>query len=206
MNASPEHQRLLLDIAEIDRKLSRAEKARTNPAQGPRIKELAAQRQEQVRELTQLTGVLEDARAELTRLESDVALVEQRRDRDAQRLATTSSPKDAQALEHELASLAKRQSDLEDAELEVMARVEEAEAAVAAQQANIDQTTAEGTELTSAAKAAIAAATAEGNSCPGTGRRSSPRLRRISSRSTSAGRHAVSESAFCAAARAKAAR
>lgn len=162
MNASPEHQRLLLDIAEIDRKLSRAEKARTDPAQGPRIKELAAQRQEQVRELTQLTGVLEDARAELARLESDVALVEQRRDRDAQRLATTSSPKDAQALEHELASLAKRQSDLEDAELEVMARVEEAEAAVAAQQADIDQTTAEGTELTSAAKAAIAAATAEG--------------------------------------------
>ncbi len=161
MNASPEHQRLLLEIAELDRKITRAEHARANPAEGPRIRELAAQRQEQVRELTRLTGVLEDTRAELSRLESDVALAEQRRDRDAQRLATTSSPKDAQALEHELASLARRLSDLEDAELEVMGRVEDAEAAVAAQQALIDQTTAEGTELTAAAKAAVAAAATE---------------------------------------------
>lgn len=161
MNASPEHQRLLLEIAELDRKITRAEHARANPAEGPRIRELAAQRQEQVRELTRLTGVLEDTRAELSRLESDVSLAEQRRDRDAQRLATTSSPKDAQALEHELASLAKRLSDLEDAELEVMGRVEDAEAAVAAQQALIDQTTAEGTELTAAAKAAVAAAATE---------------------------------------------
>lgn len=161
MNATPENQRVLLEIAELDRKLLRADHARTTPAEGPRIKELAAQRQEQLRELTQLTGALEDARAELARLESDVHLAEQRRDRDAERLATTSSPKDAQALEHELASLAKRLSDLEDAELEVMARVEDAENAVAAQQAVIDQTTVEGTALTTTAKASMAAAATE---------------------------------------------
>ena len=43
-----------------------------------------------------------------------------------------------------------------------MARVEEAEAAVAAQQTLIDATTAEGTELTTQAKAGVAAATTEG--------------------------------------------
>lgn len=162
MNASPEHQRLLLDVADLDRRIQQAERARTTPAQGPRINELAKERQEQLRELTTLTGARDDARTELTRLESDVKLVEQRRTRDSERLAASTNSKDAQALERELASLAKRVSDLEDMELEVMSRVEDAEAAVAAQQALVDVTTAEGTELTAQAKAAVAAATTEG--------------------------------------------
>lgn len=162
MNASPEHQRLLLDIADLDRRIQQAERARTTPAQGPRINELAKERQEQLRELTVLTGARDDARTELTRLESDVKLVEQRRTRDSERLAATTNSKDAQAFEHELASLAKRVSNLEDMELEVMSRVEDAEAAVATQQALIDVTTAEGTALTTQAKAAVTAATTEG--------------------------------------------
>lgn len=162
MNASPEHQRLLLDVADLDRRLQQAEHARTQPAQAARINELAKERQEQLRELTVLTGVRDDARTELRRLESDVALAEQRRTRDAERLAAATNPKDAQALERELASLARRLSDLEDAQLEVMGRVEDAESAVAAQQALIDAITAEGTELTAQAKTAVAAATTEG--------------------------------------------
>lgn len=161
MNASPEHQRILLDVADLDRRIQQAERARTTPAQGPRINELAKERQEQLRELTVLTGSRDDARTELTRLESDVKVVEQRRTRDAARLASSTNAKDAQALEHELASLAKRVSNLEDMELDVMTRVEEAEAALATQQALIDVTTAEGTELTAQAKADVAAATAE---------------------------------------------
>ena len=162
MNATPEHQRLLLDVADLDRRIQQAERARTTPPQGQRINELAKERQEQLRELTALTGARDDARTELSRLESDVKLVEQRRTRDSERLAASTNSKDAQAFERELASLAKRVSDLEDMELEVMSRVEDAEAAVAAQQALIDVTTAEGTELTTQAKAAVAAATTEG--------------------------------------------
>lgn len=158
MNASPEHQRLLLDVADLDRRILQAERARAKPVQGPRITELIAIRQEQLRELTVLTGVRDDVRTELSRLESDVALVEQRRARDAERLAAATNPKEAQALEHELDSLAKRQSDLEDAELDVMGRLEDAESAVAAQQALLDATTAEGSSLTAQAKADVAAA------------------------------------------------
>ena len=161
MNASPEHQRILLDVAELDRRIQQAERARTAPAQGPRINELVKERQAQLQELTALTGTRDDARTELARLESDVKTVEQRRNRDTERLAASTSAKDAQALERELASLAKRIGDLEDMELEVMSRVEEAEAAVATQQALIDVTTAEGSELTAQAKAAVAAATTE---------------------------------------------
>ncbi len=161
MNASPEHQRILLDVAELDRRIQQAERARTAPAQGPRINELVKERQAQLQELTALTGTRDDARTELARLESDVKTVEQRRNRDTERLAASTSAKDAQALERELASLAKRIGDLEEMELEVMSRVEEAEAAVATQQALIDVTTAEGSELTAQAKAAVAAATTE---------------------------------------------
>ena len=159
MNASPEHQRILLDVADLDRRISQADRARTKPVQGPRITELVAIRQEQLRELTTLTGTRDDVRVELTRLESDVKLVEQRRARDAERLAAATNSKEAQALEHELDSLARRQSNLEDAELDVMGRVEEADAAVAAQQALLDATTAEGSALTVQAKADVAAAT-----------------------------------------------
>ncbi|MFB4351117.1 zinc ribbon domain-containing protein [Microbacterium sp. CR_7] len=159
MNASPEHQRILLDIADLDRRIAQAERARTKPSQAARISELVAIRQEQLRELTAVTGTRDDVRTELKRIESDVALVEQRRARDAQRLAAATNPKEAQALEHEIASLARRQSDLEDAQLDVMGRVEDADAAVAAQQALLDTTTTEGTALTAQAKADVAAAT-----------------------------------------------
>lgn len=161
MTANPEHQRALLDIADLDRRIARATHARRNPPQAARISELAAVRQEQLRELTALAGVRDDAQSELSRLESDVSLAEQRRDRDAQRLQTVTSPKDAVALEQEIASLGQRLSTLEDAELEAMGALEEAEAAVAAQQALIDTTTTEGTELTREAKAAVAVAEAE---------------------------------------------
>lgn len=159
MNASPEHQRILLDVADIDRRISQAEHAKSKPLQAARISELVAIRQDQLRELTALTGVRDDVRIELTRLEADVKLVEQRRERDTARLATATNAKEAQALESELDSLARRQSTLEDAELDVMGRVEEADAAVAAQQALLDATTAEGTSLTAQAKADVAAAT-----------------------------------------------
>lgn len=162
VKASPENQRLLLDIADLDRRIQQSERARTQPSQGARINELAGIRQQQIGELTALTGVLDDARSELARVESDVALATQRRDRDAERLVAATDPKQAQALENEISSLARRISMLEDTELEIMGSVEEAQAAVDAQRALIDQTQAEGSQLTASAKADVAAATTEG--------------------------------------------
>jgi len=71
---------------------------------------------------------VDNIRSELRRSESDVELVETRIARDAERLVQTSSPKDAQALEHELESLRVRQSDLEDIELAIMDNMETATA------------------------------------------------------------------------------
>jgi predicted nucleic acid-binding Zn-ribbon protein len=95
-------------------------------------------------------GVLEVARTELGRIESDVEVVEKRIARDADRLAHTSSMKDVQALEAELASLRKRLSDLEDVELVVMEKVEAAESHVA----GIDRELAELAEAVASLEAA----------------------------------------------------
>lgn len=73
-----------------------------------------------------------DVQRELTKSDQDVQLVRDRAARNSARLdAGQGSAKDLQALQHELASLARRQSELEDMELEVMERSESLTAKVA---------------------------------------------------------------------------
>ncbi|MCW3494601.1 zinc ribbon domain-containing protein [Microbacterium sp. SSM24] len=160
MNASPADQLRLVEVAGLDARIRQADHARRNPPQAARVQELLAQRQTLSQELTARLGSRDDLRAELSRIESDVAVVDARSARDAGRLATSSNSKEAQGLESELASLARRKSDLEDAELEVMERLEQADASVAAQEALIAETNAQGAELSAEAKRVVAEATA----------------------------------------------
>jgi len=146
VKATPADQQELLRLQSIDTRLQQlAHRLGSLPQTAP-LAELA-QRETAVRGTrAEAIGTLEDARSELTRLESDVAVVEARIARDTDRLQHTSSVKDVQALEAELASLAKRRSDLEDQELVVMERVEEAEVVVSSidlQRAAIESEVAE---------------------------------------------------------------
>jgi len=146
VKATPADQQELLRLQSIDTRLQQlAHKLGALPQTAP-LAELA-QRETAVRGTrAEAIGALEDARSELTRLESDVAVVEARIARDTDRLQHTSSVKDVQALEAELASLAKRRSDLEDQELVVMERVEDAEVVVSSidlQRAAIESEVAE---------------------------------------------------------------
>lgn len=131
MKASPSDQNELLRLQAADTRLSQLDHTVRNL---PQTAELAAL-QPDVDALRGrwigATGEVEDARAELKRVESDVELVEARKRRDSERLQHTSSVKDVQALEAELTSLAKRQGDLEEIELTVMERLEELEATLA---------------------------------------------------------------------------
>ncbi|MER7795862.1 C4-type zinc ribbon domain-containing protein [Microbacterium sp. NPDC096154] len=161
MKASPADQLLLLDVADIDRRLSRAEAVRRNPPQAGRVQELIAQRTALGRELAARAGVRDDLRAELKRIEADVEVVTARRARDVERLAASTSAKDAQSLEREIASLEKRRGDLEDAELEIMEKLEAADAALAEQQALMDETTSEGQRLSAEAKELVAKAVSD---------------------------------------------
>jgi len=76
-------------------------------------------------QLVNARTALSDVQREVDKAESDVQLVRDRAARDRTRLdAGTASAKDLQALQHELTSLARRQAELEDVELEVMERAE----------------------------------------------------------------------------------
>nr|WP_204332639.1 C4-type zinc ribbon domain-containing protein [Geodermatophilus sabuli] len=73
-----------------------------------------------------------DLQREVKRLEGDVETVRQRAAKDQKLLDSGSvNPKQMTDLQHELQSLARRQSDLEDQELELMEQLETAEAALA---------------------------------------------------------------------------
>ncbi|KAF2411994.1 DNA-binding protein [Microbacterium sp. B35-04] len=160
MKASPADQRRLVEVAQLDARIRRAENARKNPPQAGRVQELLGRRQQLSQELTTRLGARDDLRTELSRIESDVAVVEARAARDAQRLAASTNSKEAQGFESELAALARRKNDLEDAELAIMERLELADAAVAEQESLIAATNAEGAELSADGKRAVAEATA----------------------------------------------
>lgn len=124
LTASPADQALLLDLQKLDTTLQQLAHRLANL---PETAVLSTLEQDAARLRSRLSseqGAWEDAQAELGRVESDVSLVEARIARDEQRLASSSNSKDAMALQGELASLGKRRSDLEDAELEIMERVE----------------------------------------------------------------------------------
>ncbi len=85
-----------------------------------------------------------DLGREVKRMESDVETVRQREAKDQRLLDSGSvSPKEMTNLQHELESLKRRQSDLEDQELELMQRLEDAEKAFAAAQQGLEKAKAD---------------------------------------------------------------
>ena len=85
-----------------------------------------------------------DLEREVKRLEADVDTVRARATKDQKLLDSGSvSPKEMTNLQHELQSLARRQSDLEDQELELMERLETAEATLQAAQEGLDKARAD---------------------------------------------------------------
>jgi len=160
VNASPADQRRLLEVAELDARIQQLEHARKNPPQAARVHELIAKRSELAQELSVRLGARDDLRTELSRIESDVAVVDARSARDSGRLATSTDSKVAQGLESEIQALARRKSDLEDIELDVMDRLEQSDASVADQEALIAANNSEGAQLSAEAKRVVAEATA----------------------------------------------
>ncbi|CAD5999039.1 zinc ribbon domain-containing protein [Agreia sp. COWG] len=139
MKAPVTEQRTLLDLQAADTRLDQlAHSVKTLP-QSIALNELASDVARARALSASIRGELEDTRVEMTRVESDVEVVSARIARDRERLSTSSSTKDIQGLEHELASLLKRQSDLEDIELTVMERQEEIDGRFSAASARLDE-------------------------------------------------------------------
>ncbi|WP_298228378.1 hypothetical protein [Gryllotalpicola sp.] len=126
MKASPEHQQQLLRLQDADSALLRIEHAIAALPELKAIEGLLGQADLLRHNHAEVIGRVEDAEAGIARLESDLKIVTQRRERDVERLQASSSPKDIDALENELAALHRRADDLETAELEAMGRLEDA--------------------------------------------------------------------------------
>ena len=73
--------------------------------------------------------VVDDLTVEQTKADREVEQVKTRRERDRTRMDSgqITNPKDLERMQHELVSLERRISTLEDAELEVMEKLEEAQ-------------------------------------------------------------------------------
>lgn len=126
LNAAPADQIHLLDVQGLDVRLSQLAHRRRSLPEHAELDTLQA-------DLAQLRDLLVAARTEesdtareQTKAEQDVDQVRQRAARDQQRLdsGAVTSPKDLENLQHEIASLARRQGDLEDVVLEIMERRE----------------------------------------------------------------------------------
>ncbi|MFJ8080836.1 zinc ribbon domain-containing protein [Streptomyces sp. NPDC096205] len=133
MNAAPADQIRLLDVQDLDVRLQQLAHKRRSLPEHAEIESLT-------KDLTQLRDLLvaaqteeSDTSREQTKAEQDVDQVRQRAARDQKRLdsGAVGSPKDLENLQREIASLAKRQGDLEDVVLEVMERRESAQERVA---------------------------------------------------------------------------
>lgn len=139
MKAPEAEQKNLLRLQAVDTRLQQIAHQLKNLPQQAALAALGTTLDEVRRRFAIATGEVDDARTELGRLESDATVVEARIKRDSERIQSSASVKDIQALEAELASLAKRKNDLEEIELTVMERVEEKEAALAAILAERDE-------------------------------------------------------------------
>ncbi len=125
MNADPHIQALLLQIQGLDSELDRfTHQARSLP--------VLAQIAELQSRLTGLASLLiaaetevSDLKREQSKADTDVELVRERANRDQHRMdsGAVSAAKELEAMQREVASLAKRQAELEEVELEVMERL-----------------------------------------------------------------------------------
>ncbi len=93
-------------------------------AANPDLLELERNRTETLGGIQSETGLLDLARAEIKRLESDIEVVRKRIQRDGTLLLTMANPKDIAGLEHELITLRERLDSLETQELEVLEQID----------------------------------------------------------------------------------
>lgn len=163
MRADPSAQRELLDVQRAD---SRLAALRHQLATLPETTELRGL----VAELTRLRDWQRDVQLRLGDLareqrkaDDDVEQVKARRARDRQRLESgAGNPKDLERLQHELVSLDRRISTLEDIDLEVMERLETAQDESAAVQEQLARTEEHASVVSTARDARVSELRTEG--------------------------------------------
>ena len=157
MNADTATQLRLLDLQAADTALAQLAHRRAHLPALAALAERAARANELQNEVVDAQTRLDDIAAEQRRLESDIDTVRARAGKDEARLQAGGLPsRELESLQHEIATLARRQSTLEDELLDVMERAEEAEVALAGASERQTALTAEQRELEATRDAAFA--------------------------------------------------
>jgi uncharacterized protein len=130
VKASPEAQLRLLELADVDAELGRLDHRRRSLPELAELSQLESRDRELRDEIAALEARAGDLRREQVKADADVEQVRTRIGRDRARLdaGQVSSPRELENLQSEIESLARRQADLEDVELDVMERLEAAQA------------------------------------------------------------------------------
>lgn len=149
MNADPFAQLKLLDLQALD---AEVDQVRYKLAHLPEEAEIAAL-------TTELKGLrdrvrdqqiaVDDLTTKQKKADADVEQVKARRERDRQRMdqGLVSNPKDLERMQHEMETLERRITVLEDEELEVMEELEDAQKSLASSQQEDEELTAKLTAL-----------------------------------------------------------
>ncbi|GAA4101732.1 zinc ribbon domain-containing protein [Nocardioides kongjuensis] len=163
MNADPAAQLRLLDLQALDSQVDQLRHQRNNPAEAAEIKDLLGKRVDVDGRLRDQRIVVDDLAVAQAKADADVEQVKARRTRDRERMdsGAIADPKALERMQHELESLERRISTLEDEELEVMEQLEEAQSALAELSSAIEDIDGRLGTLTTARDEKVAALDAE---------------------------------------------
>lgn len=158
LNAEPAAQLRLLDLQAVDSKLDQLAYAKAHSPEAVALATSDAQIGTLADTVIAAATLVSDLEREQAKADADVDLVRERakKDRELMDSGTIGSAKQLESLAHELESLAKRQADLEEVELEVMERLEGALKAHAQLAAELEQLEAVRIEQRSAVEVTFA--------------------------------------------------
>lgn len=131
MKATVEQQQALLGLQEVDSQLARAKHRMASQPLAKKVHELSEQLSALRRDMVQAQTNGDDLQRAVNRSEDELDRVRKRLQRDRDLVDQGASARVQRELEHELGSLTRRISDLEDAELEMLSQQEELTAKVA---------------------------------------------------------------------------
>ncbi len=131
MKASPRQQRLLLDLQDLDTTIARLRRKRTTLPERKDLEGLAGEMGAARESYMNAQRELDTHTVEIERIEADIAVARQRRERDEQLIAVSTAAKEAEALQSEIELLTRRIADLEERELAAMEQQEAAQAVFA---------------------------------------------------------------------------
>jgi predicted nucleic acid-binding Zn-ribbon protein len=157
VKADPTAQAALLELQAQDSMLAQLQHRKLNLAEHAAITELEVQVKELDGQRVELDTEVSDLTREQKKADAEVELVRNRRTRDEERLnsGAITNPKDLESLQHELVALERRIGTLEDAELEVMEKLEDAQRRLGAVEADLHSLKADLREKVTTRDAAV---------------------------------------------------